>query len=184
LSHLHTRLATRCLRAGGVIAYPTEAVWGVGCDPWNEEAVYRLLEIKQRPVHKGLILVAASLDQLAALYNPLTAEQKQVLGSSWPGPNTWLIPDPDNLVPDWIKGEHSSVAIRVSAHPLVRELCLDFQDLIVSTSANLAGQPEIRSRLTLQLTMGDKLDFVVPGALGGETRPSAIRDLKSGLALR
>jgi len=184
LSHLHTRIATRCLREGGVIAYPTEAVWGIGCDPWDEEAVYRVLEIKQRPVHKGLILVAASVDQLAALFRPLNKVQQERLIASWPGHNTWLIPDPDDLIPDWIKGEHDTVAIRVSAHPLVRDLCLSFRDLVVSTSANRAGEPEIRSRLKLQLKLGDKLDYIMPGVLGTETKPSTIRDLESGQALR
>jgi L-threonylcarbamoyladenylate synthase len=167
-----------------VIAYPTEAVWGIGCDPWNERAVYRLLAIKQRPVNKGLILVASSIAQLGPLYDPLTAEQKAALDRTWPGPNTWLIPDPDNLVPGWIKGEHQSVAIRVSAHPLVVGLCNRFGGMLVSTSANLAGKPEIRSRLRLQIELGAKLDFVVPGQLGPESEPSTIRDLASGRVFR
>ncbi len=184
MSDLHIRLAARCLLSGGVIAYPTEAVWGIGCDPWNERAVYRLLAIKQRPVNKGLILVASSLEQLGPLYDPLTAEQQAALDQTWPGPNTWLIPDPHNLIPAWIKGEHRSVAIRVSAHPVVVELCDRFGGMLVSTSANLAGKPEIRSRLKLQLKLGAKLDFVVPGQLGPESEPSAIRDLASGRVFR
>lgn len=184
MNSISLRLATRCLQAGGVIGYPTEAVWGIGCDPWNDEAVYRLLAIKQRPAHKGLILVAASISQLAPLFEPLTAEQKKALTETWPGPNTWLIPDPENLIPPWIKGEHSSVAIRVSAHPLVAALCRSFGDMLVSTSANLAGKPEIRSRLKLQRVMGDKLDLVVPGQLGPQTNPSTIRDLASGRVFR
>ena len=167
-----------------MIAYPTEAVWGIGCDPWNEEAVHRLLAIKQRPMSKGLILVASSISQLAPLYNPLPKEQQAALGETWPGPNTWLIPDPKDLVPTWIKGEHKSVAIRVSAHSLVVELCNLFGGMLVSTSANLAGEPEIRSRLKLQLKLGDKLDFVVPGSLGPESNPSTIRDLASGRVFR
>jgi len=184
LSHLHIRQASNCLHAGGIIAYPTEAVWGIGCDPWNGDAVYRLLAIKRRPVNKGLILVAASTSQLAPLYNPLSEDQKTALEETWPGPNTWLIPDPNDLVPAWIKGGHSSVAIRVSAHPLVVELCNQFGGMLVSTSANLAGESEIRSRLKLQLKLGDKLDFVVPGQLGPESNPSTIRDLASGRIFR
>lgn len=184
MSFLHTRLASYCLEAGGVIAYPTEAVWGIGCDPWNAEAVYRLLAIKQRPVNKGLILVAASTNQLAPLYDLLTGPQKAALDTTWPGPNTWLLPDPNDLIPPWIKGEHSSVAIRVSGHPLVIDLCNQFGGMLVSTSANIAGEPEIRSRLKIQLKLGAKLDYIVPGQLGPESNPSTIRDLASGRVFR
>lgn len=184
MSDLHISLAVRCLCSGGVIAYPTEAVWGVGCDPWNEQAVYRLLAIKQRPVNKGLILVASSIHQLWPLYDPLTDGQKAALDETWPGPNTWLLPDPNNLVPDWIKGEHRSVAIRVSAHPLVAALCERFGSMLVSTSANLAGEPEIRSRVKLEIKLGAKLDLVVPGQLGRQSQPSTIRDLASGRIFR
>lgn len=180
MSNLQIQLATRWLRGAGVIAYPTEAVWGLGCDPWSEPAVRRVLAIKQRPVEKGLILVASGLRQLAPLFDPLTAQQKLLLEDSWPGPVTWLLPDPENLIPDWIKGDFDTVAIRVSAHPTVVALCNAFGGMIVSTSANLAGKPEIRSRLRLEAQLGDKIDFVVPGQLGGAAQPSAIRDLRSG----
>ena len=169
---------------GGLLAYPTEAVWGLGCDPFNEQAVFKLLRLKRRPAHKGLILVAASVRQLGPLYNNLNASQKKLLDDSWPGPNTWLIPDPDNLIPAFIKGDHSSVAIRVSAHRGVNALCSAFGSMIVSTSANQANQPEIRSRLKIQNTFGDRLDYVLPGQLGGNAAPSTIRDLSTGQMLR
>jgi len=184
VSRVNIGLATRWLLAGGVIAYPTEAVWGLGCDPWNVAAVRRILEIKGRPVSKGLILVAASVTQLGGLYDSLTEKQKAQLDDTWPGPTTWLLPDPENLLPRWIKGEHSAVAVRVSSHPVVRALCDGFGGLLVSTSANRAGRPEIRSRLRLQCQLGAKLDFVVPGGLGGQQQPSTIRDLVSGRVLR
>lgn len=184
MNSLQANLACHWLDAGGVIAYPTEAVWGLGCDPWDEQAVLRLLEIKRRPVHKGLILIASSTAQLGRLYGSLGSNHKAILENTWPGPNTWLIPDPENLIPPWIKGEHQAVAIRVSAHPVVRALCESFGDMLVSTSANRAGRPEIRSRLRLQLLLGSKLDFVVPGKLGNEDRPSTIRDLVSGRVIR
>lgn len=156
----------------------------MGCDPWNELAVMRLLAIKQRPVEKGLILVAASIQQLGPLFDRLTTKQRVTLGNSWPGATTWLLPDSDKLLPSWLKGSHNSVAIRVSAHPLVKELCQSFEGMIVSTSANLAGKPEFRSRLKLQRLLGDKLDYILPGQLGLKTKPSTIRDLVSGKVLR
>jgi L-threonylcarbamoyladenylate synthase len=170
--------------AGGVIAYPTEAVWGLGCDPFSEAAVSKLLQIKNRPVEKGLILVAASLDQLPALASSLTATQRRTLEETWPGPVTWLIPDPEGSIPNWIKGEHESVAVRVSAHPLVRELCNRHGGALVSTSANDAGEPEIRSQSRLTEEFGGRIDAVIAGELGDSTETSQIRDLISGNRLR
>ena len=172
------------LAEGGVIAYPTEAVWGLGCDPFNEDAVLRLLALKNRPVEKGLILVAADLDQLPELASSLTEDQKATMAATWPGPVTWLIPDIKQYIPTWIKGEHQSVAVRVSAHPLVRELCLRRGGALVSTSANDAGEPEIRSQSRLAEVFGDRIDAVISGELGDSTETSQIRDLLSGKRLR
>lgn len=176
--------ASQCLRAGGVVAYPTEAVWGLGCDPGNQAAVQRVLELKQRPEEKGLILVAANTEQITELLQPLSPQQKETLEVSWPGPVTWLIPDLENVFPPWIKGEHTSVAVRVSAHPVVRALCLAFGGPLVSTSANKAGEPEIKSRSRIDQQFGSTIDFVVAGELGDAARPSEIRDLVTGAVLR
>ncbi len=176
--------AVRSLSAGGVIAYPTEAVWGVGCDPFNQAAVTRLLHLKHRPEHKGLILVAASMAQLQPLLEGLSEAQLAQLKLSWPGPNTWLIPDPDNLIPRWIKGEHSSVAVRVTDHPQTAALCRAFGGLLVSTSANPAGKPPALSATDIRRAFGYQVDYLLPGALGGRSQPSVIRDLCSGRVLR
>ncbi len=172
------------LETGGVIAYPTEAVWGLGCDATNEQAVHRILELKQREVEKGLILVAADESQIEPILKNLKASELSALRSTWPGPVTWLIPDPENLYPSWVKGEHSSVAIRISAHPLVHSLCSAFGSPIISTSANKAGEPEIRSRLRIEEVFSSRIDFVLDGDLGDSSQPSQIRDLVSGAVLR
>ena len=172
------------LAAGGVIAYPTEAVWGLGCDPFNEEAVMKLLDVKNRPVAKGLILIASSLDQLPELKASLTSEQLETVSATWPGPVTWLLPDPQHCIPSWIKGEHPTVAVRVTAHPLVRSLCEQVSGAVVSTSANDAGEPEIRSQSRLEQEFGDRIDAVISGELGSSAEPSQIRDLLSGARLR
>ena len=169
--------AAQCLRRGGVIACPTEAVWGLGCDPFNRAAVLRVLALKQRPVEKGLLLVAAGMDQIKALLAPLSRQQLAVLRQSWPGHLTWLIPDPDRRYPDWIRGEHASVAVRVSDHPVVSSICRAFGKPMVSTSANLAGEPEIRSLADLQRQFGKQIDCLVDGELGGRMATSEIRDL-------
>jgi L-threonylcarbamoyladenylate synthase len=172
----------KVVRDGGVIAYPTEAVWGLGCDPWNEDAVYRLLAIKARPVEKGLILVADNIRQFDFLLADLPQECQDRLGGTWPGPNTWLVPH-QNRLPEWITGEHTSVALRVSAHPLVRELCA-LTGPLVSTSANPAGRPAARTRLRIEQYFRGELDGVLGGALGGRRNPSLIRDLISGRVVR
>jgi L-threonylcarbamoyladenylate synthase len=176
--------AASCLQSGGVIAYPTEGVWGVGCDPFNEDAVYRLLQLKRRPVEKGLILVAGSIKQIEPLLKPLDAAQRELLTQSWPGPVTWLLPDSDQLIPPWIKGKFTSVAIRVSAHPPVVQLCAAFDGLIVSTSANPAERAPARTRLRVMTWFGGKLDYILPGKLGGQPGPSTIRDLASASVIR
>ncbi len=174
--------ATQCIRKGGVIAYPTEAVWGLGCDPWNEQAVQRILDIKQRPMHKGLILVAANIGQLAWLLEGLAAEQRKLLEESWPGPNTWLVPH-HGRVPKWISGRHASVAVRVSDHPLVQELCR-LTGPLVSTSANPTKHPAATSRLHVEQYFHNQLDAVLNAPLGQMEQPSTIRDLVSGQVLR
>lgn len=174
--------ATRVIRAGGVIAYPTEAVWGLGCDPWDEDAVYRLLELKMRPVEKGLILVAAHIDQFEFLLDDLPERWLDRLAGSWPGPNTWLVPHRDRL-PEWITGQHDSVALRVSGHPLVAHLCA-LAGPLVSTSANPAGRPAARSRLRVEQYFPGQLDAVLNGPLGGRRNPSTIRDVRSGEVIR
>ena len=176
--------AATVVNNGGVVAYPTEGVWGLGCDPWNQEAVYRVLALKQRPVDKGVILIGATQAQFAPLMDPLSPEQKAILDASWPGPNTWLMPDPKGWTPDWIRGQFDTVAVRVSAHPVVVALCQAVGYPIVSTSANLAGQAPLLTAEAVQEQFGTLLDAIVPGATGGQKMPSKIQDLRSGKLVR
>jgi L-threonylcarbamoyladenylate synthase len=182
VSNWQIQQAALVVRNGGVIAYPTEAVWGLGCDPWNGDAVERLLALKDRPVHKGLILVAADIEQFDFLLEDLPEIWLARLSGSWPGPNTWLVPH-QNRLPEWISGQHSSVALRVSDHPQVRALCRHTGPL-VSTSANPAGRPSARSRLRIEQYFPGQLDRVLGGNLGGRKNPSLIRDLVSGDVVR
>lgn len=180
---LRLRAAVNALGSGGVIACPTEAVWGLSCDPDNPGAVLRLLELKQRPVRKGLILVAASEGQLGFLLRGLTNQQRAELSESWPGPATWLIPHHDR-VPVWIHGEHDTVAVRVSAHPVISALCRSWGGPLVSTSANPGGALPARALFQVHRYFGDALDGLVPGAVGDQARPTGIRDLSSGEIIR
>lgn len=182
VSRWQLQQAARVVRQGGVIAYPTEAVWGLGCDPWDELAVDRLLALKERPMAKGLILVADDIRQFDFLLEDLPDIWQERLASTWPGPSTWLVPHQDRL-PEWITGQHNSVALRVSDHPQVRALCA-LTGPLVSTSANPAGRPAARSRLRVEQYFPQQLDMVLGGALGGRKNPSTIRDLITGEVIR
>ena len=177
----HLAQALNCINNGGVIAYPTEAVWGVGCDPRNETAVRKILEIKQRPTEKGLILVGSSLEQFSDWIKPLSDQELAQLQPTWPGPVTWVLPCVSET-PDWLRGEHSSLAIRISAHPIIRILC-DQAGALVSTSANPAGEEPARTQTEVEQYFPDQLDYILPGELGGLSQPSQIRTL-SGERLR
>lgn len=176
---------TALLRQGGVIAYPTEGVWGLGCDPRNEAAVVRLLALKQRDVAKGLILIASDEAQLAAFIetSPLSQAQLAQVRASWPGPNTWIVPASANA-PRWITGAHTGIAVRVTAHPLVRALCDTFGGALVSTSANIASEPSPCSRAELDPRILAGVDAISEGETLGRQQPSTIRDARSGSTLR
>ncbi len=177
--------AVAALRAGGVIAYPTEAVWGLGCDPANREAVHGLLRLKQRPEAKGMILVAADLQQLQgwALLDELPEVRQREVLASWPGANTWILPA-GPLAPPWVTGEHCGLAVRISAHPLVAALCRAWGGPLVSTSANRAGEPPARTREELDPRLLALLQGWVDGHTGGLAQPTPIRDALTGQVLR
>lgn len=177
------REAARCFRRGGLIAYPTEAVYGLGCDPLNETAMLALLALKQRPVEKGVILIATDFEQLRPFVEPLAKPLMDRIFASWPGPNTWLLPAADGL-PFWLTGVHSTLAVRVTAHPLAAALCRACDSPIVSTSANRSGQHPARSALQVRLRLGERVDCLVHAPLGGNPAPSTIRDGASGRVIR
>lgn len=160
-----------------VIAYPTEAVFGLGCDPLNEGAVQRLLEIKQRPVEKGLILIAANYEQLRPYIDEskLTAQQLQRIKATWPGPVTWVMPARDT-VPKWLTGQFDSIAVRVSAHSTVQQLCLAFGHPITSTSANLSGMPPCKDAGEVTCQLGSELGAIVDASVGDLAKPTTIKD--------
>lgn len=167
-----------------VIAYPTEAVFGLGCDPDSESAVMALLALKQRPVEKGLILIAADYAQLEPYIadRELTVLQRERMFASWPGPVTYVVPASPHT-PRWLTGRFDSLAIRVSDHPKVQALCRGFGKPLVSTSANLTGQPPCRSAAEVAEQFGSQFP-VLQAATGGRLNPSEIRDAISGELIR
>ncbi|REC93524.1 translation factor SUA5 [Kushneria indalinina DSM 14324] len=170
------------LHDGGVVAYPTEAVWGLGCDPDNTTALERLLTLKTRDPAKGLILIASRIEQFEPWLAGLDDAHLARLEASWPGPVSWLVPDNGRAHP-LVRGEHTSVALRVSDHPLVGALCDAFGGPLVSSSANRATEASCRSASEIKSVFGARV-LIVDGPLGGRTRPSEIRDLLTDDVLR
>ena len=177
--------AAAALRRGALLVYPTEAVWGLGCDPFDAAALQRLLALKQRPQAKGMILIGADLEQFATLIDldVLPAARRDAVLATWPGPNTWTVPC-TTRVPETLRGEHATLAMRVSAHPAVVALCRAFGGPLVSTSANLAGAPPARRRDELDPALFAGVAGILAGETGGLERPTPIRDALSGDVLR
>ena len=171
------------IRNGGIIAYPTESVFGLGCDPENASAVLELLTIKNRPLAMGLILIAAELHQLQPYMAKVNKTILDRLRASWPGPVTWLVPAHPR-VPAWIRGEHNSVAMRITAHPQAASLCNMIDSALVSTSANFHGHRAARNMLQVRQTFDDSLDYILSGRVGGKKRPTEIRDALTDKIIR
>ena len=166
-----------------MLAYPTEGVYGLGCDPLDPVAVARVLALKQRRIDQGLILVASDFAQLDAFLEPVGSALEKRVFDTWPGATTWLLPARPET-PDWLTGRHATLAVRVSAHAGVVALCRRFGGAIVSTSLNLSGHSPARSRLSAIRMFGRSVDYVLPGSLGGAKGPSEIRDAVTGRVLR
>ncbi|HYW04369.1 MAG TPA: Sua5/YciO/YrdC/YwlC family protein [Gammaproteobacteria bacterium] len=177
------RRARDVVLGGGVLAYPTEAVFGLGCDPWLEPAVARILALKGRSAAKGLILIAAEWAQVAPLLAPMDAPTRERVQATWPGPVTWVCPAAPGL-PVSLTGGRDTLAVRVTAHPLAAALCHACGGPVVSTSANRSGHRPCRSALEVRLRLGRDVDRILPGALGGLGGPTEIRDAASGAVLR
>ena len=169
---------------GRIFAYPTEAVYGLGCDPDNESAVTELLRLKQRSVTKGLILVARNYSQLLSYVddNAIPMDRRTEIFSSWPGPNTWLLPA-SKKAPSWITGGSDLIAVRVSQHPMVQALCELFQKPLVSTSANISTYPAAQTPEEVVAQFADQV-ILIEGALGGALKPSMIRHGATGKVIR
>jgi len=176
--------AVDCLHVGGIISYPTEAVFGLGVDPDNYQAIAKLLAIKSRPKEKGLILVASHWQLLSDYvdFDALNEIQLQKVLVSWPGPTTWIIPLKKPR--PWLSGSFNSLAVRVSDHELVQSLCRLYGKPLVSTSANRSGQEPAINKDEVEVIFSDGISYVVDGQVGPLTQPTQIFDALSGKRLR
>ena len=175
----------RALRAGGVVAYPTEAVFGLSCDPHDRNAFDRLFAIKRRPPTQGVLLIAADLDQVLPYIDAaaVPSEAMDRVLATWPGPNTWIFPRAPS-VPAWLAGEHAGIALRVTAHEPAAALCRAFGGALVSTSANRHGEPPARSAADVKAAFGAEIDAILNAPVGGLERPTPIRDAMTGAVVR
>jgi len=176
------RKAAKIIHNGGIIAYPTESVFGLGCDPLNFNAVEKICSLKNRQLSKGLILIVSSLDQAEPYTNATNIQLKKIL-SKTKRPTTWLLPA-SQTCPLWIRGKHDSVAIRLIHHAAARKLCSQAGSALVSTSANLSGRPSLKKAGEVQRVFGSAIDMIVYESTGKQSLTSEIRDLASGKTLR
>lgn len=169
---------------GELIVYPTEAVMGIGCDPDNQDAVLKLLALKQRDISKGVILIAANYSQLLPYVDDkaIRQDRRTEIFSSWPGPVTWLLPKAAST-PTWLCGEHDTIAVRVTNHPVVIALCQKLNKPLVSTSANLSGQLPARDQEQARQYFADQV-YYVDGAVGNNAQPSTIKHGETGQIIR
>lgn len=178
----HIKMAAMTVSHGGVIAYPTEAVYGLGCSPWDVSSVYQILKLKRRDIKKGLIVIASELQQLDSLvYFPVGSIGNEIF-ASWPGPLTWILPAREN-VPQWLTGGRRGLAVRISNHTLVQALCHETGPL-VSTSANPAGAMPARTPLRVRTYFQNRLDYILPGNVDHHAKPSQIKDAMTGEIIR
>lgn len=181
----HPRIlrAAAIIHDGGVVAYPTEAVWGLGCDPLCRDAMDEILRLKGRPERKGVILIAANVDQVRAFVGDLTEEEWRRLLQPLSVPVTWVVPASD-FAPGWVTGGRATLALRITRHPVAAALCQASGTPLVSTSANPQGLLPARNALKVRSYFGAQLAYITPGAVGKAAKPSEIRDIRSGEILR
>ncbi len=177
--------AAAALRAGGVVAYPTEGVYGLGCDPRDQVAFARLFALKQRPPTQGVLLIGADFAQVAPWIDldAVPAAVLEAVHATWPGPHTWIFPRAA-AVPEWVAGAHAGIALRVTAHAPAAALCRAFGGAIVSTSANPHGQPPAGDAATVARYFPHELAAIVDAPLGGLRKPTSIRDALTGAVIR
>ena len=183
LSLVDLNYSVKALRSGGVIAYPAESCFGLGCDPSNTTAIRKLLQLKNRKREKGLILIASNTKQLEPWVNLRASPRYAEIIASWPGPHTWILPGSVPLN-RWLVGIHSGLAVRVTAHPVAAKLCELFGGPIVSSSANIHSRPALKTAQQVQKCYASRVQGLVYGRIGNMGFPSEIRDGMSGKVVR
>ena len=173
-------IAAEVLLSGGVIAYPTEGVFGLGCMPDDPDAIIRLLRIKRRDPAMGLILIASRNAQLEGW---ISMDPARLPDADPALPVTWIAPAGERAS-RLVRGRHAGLAVRLTTNPTAAALCDATDSPLVSTSANLSGEAVARNEYILRRKFAHRVDYIVPGRCGPATGPSEIRDLATGTVIR
>ncbi|MDO8990011.1 MAG: Sua5/YciO/YrdC/YwlC family protein [Sideroxyarcus sp.] len=181
-SAIYSRKLAAHLKRGGLIAYPTESCYGLGCDPANRKAVQRILKLKQRPQRKGLILIASDYRQVARYLQPLTPAEQGSMANTEAQAVTYLMPVKPSC-PRWLCGAHDTLAVRLTAHPFAKQLCRSAGSALVSTSANRSGMRPAKTYAECRRMFGKKV-WVLRGRVGKRKQPSTIRAWVGGRIVR
>lgn len=180
------RYARRRLRSwlgcGGLIAYATESCFGLGCDPRNRAALTRLLQLKRRPAHKGLLVIGDRLQRFGRLLQRDALANAAEWTAQWPAPLSLLLPKGPACLPR-LSGRHAKLGVRIPDHANARRLCQVAGMPLVSTSANRSGRPSIRTARECRRQFGRQV-WVLPGRIGKRRQPSIIIDPEKGQRLR
>jgi L-threonylcarbamoyladenylate synthase len=175
--------AVETVNNGGIIVYPTESVYGLGCNPFDQKSVEKLLLLKKRNVDKGLILIASHVQHILPLIKPIEANDLSRALKTWPGHHTWVFPK-SKIVPYWVSGKYESIAVRVSKNPIVIELCQNLNSPLISTSANISTENELCSISDIKSVFGNQVDFYLDAPTGKESKPSTIHDAHTNTIIR
>ena len=165
-----------------IFAYPTEGVWGIGCNPFSEKAVKKLILLKKRPKNKGIIILGGYMEQLTPFTEHLDEKLKKRMYSKWPGPHTWLVSS-SSRTPKWLLGPKGLIALRLSSHKTVIKLTETLGMPICSTSANLSGNEPAKDSNEIRTFFKDTV-LIIGGELGSLKRPTPVQDLESREWLR
>ena len=173
--------AARIIQNNGVIAYPTESVYGLGCDPLSEQAVFKILQLKRRPVEKGLIIISSNIEQLEPFIRISDNDKAKIV--NYNSPMTWLV-NKSEYTPHWISGNHKKVAVRVCQHPFVIDLCNKLKHPIVSTSANPASKKPANTLMQARQYFSNQVDMYINGNTGELKTSTPITDLETNTLIR
>lgn len=182
LGNQSIKSAVATLKRGGVVCHACEGVWGFACNPFNPTAVRKILEIKNRDRSKGLIVIASEASKFQPELDQLPTQTRERIQSSWPGHTTWLLPNVQFY--PWVTGDHATIAARVPEHQQALQLAAEWQKPLVSTSANVEGEPPCKTEKEAISQFGGIVEFILSGEIGHAKGPSQIIDAASGAIVR
>ena len=180
-SDFSIRHAAHIINHGGIIAYPTDTIYGLGCDPYNHDAVEKINQIKQRPLDKKFILLAADIDQVRPLI--LISEDQEKTLTQTTEPTSWVI-DASPDAPSWLVDENKTITIRISKHHDVTRLCHAAGHAIISTSANISGKKPASNALDLHRYFHDSVDKIILSSKNLTSKASKIIRLCDNYVIR